>query len=406
MIDFIQVQRLAHNRRQFIDIFEMVYNYITKFIVFQSEDEPIVVTNWIVHTYLIHLFEYTPYLHIYSAVKQCGKTLLLSLIKDLSYKGEMLINFSEPIFRYIDKEEPTLCIDEVDRWNKEDKETIWGIINSGFYRRGGSVMRMVGNNSNIEPKKFKTFCPKVLSGIDRNSLVDTVQDRSIPIELVRKLQTEPVQRFRHREQVSLIDEMTEVLEELTECTARDHSEEFSLFDEVHENALIEIYQDEILNDRALDIVEPLVVVASMGTSEWLDKTIKAVVKLSNRVDEEDDNQNLEILRVCNHIRMLNIGSKHIFSEDLVKDIHNQKESGLAYMNNGYGLNQNDLAKALGTFGIKTKQVRIGTESKRGYVWDTFKDPVSRFLSDSVEEEPVIEIEEEIVDETIEQVEIF
>ena len=406
MIDFIQVQRLAHNRRQFIDIFEMVYNYITKFIVFQSEDEPIVVTNWIVHTYLIHLFEYTPYLHIYSAVKQCGKTLLLSLIKDLSYKGEMLINFSEPIFRYIDKEEPTLCIDEVDRWNKEDKETIWGIINSGFYRRGGSVMRMVGNNSNIEPKKFKTFCPKVLSGIDRNSLVDTVQDRSIPIELVRKLQTEPVQRFRHREQVSLIDEMTEVLEELTECTARDHSEEFSLFDEVHENALIEIYQDEILNDRALDIVEPLVVVASMGTSEWLDKTIKAVVKLSNRVDEEDDNQNLEILRVCNHIRMLNIGSKHIFSEDLVKDIHNQKESGLAYMNNGYGLNQNDLAKALGTFGIKTKQVRIGTESKRGYVWDTFKDPVSRFLNDSVEEEPVIEIEEEIVDETIEQVEIF
>jgi len=73
MIDFIQVQRLAHNRRQFIDIFEMVYNYITKFIVFQSEDEPIVVTNWIVHTYLIHLFEYTPYLHIYSAVKQCGR---------------------------------------------------------------------------------------------------------------------------------------------------------------------------------------------------------------------------------------------------------------------------------------------------------------------------------------------
>jgi len=136
------LERLAKNRREFIDIFETVEAYIKKFIVFQSDDEAIVITNWIVHTYLLHLFDYTPYLHIFSATKQCGKTLLLGIINALSNKSQMLINFSEPIFRYIDKAEPTLCIDEVDRWDSESKNHIWGILNSGFLRQGGDVMRV------------------------------------------------------------------------------------------------------------------------------------------------------------------------------------------------------------------------------------------------------------------------
>jgi hypothetical protein len=388
----IELEQLAKFRRDFIDIFETLYDYITKFIVFQSEDEPVIITNWIVHTYLIHLFDYTPYLHIFSATKQCGKSLLLSLINDLSYKSNMVINFTESIFRFLDKEEPTLCIDEIDKLNKEKEDSVWGIINNGFSRRGGFVLRTVGNN--FEPKQFKNFSAKVLSGIDRSSIPDTVQDRSIPIELVRKLNSEPVARFRHREQIQIIDEITTMLEPLTTATARSFDDENSLFDETHENALIETYEDLIQNDRALDIVEPLVVVASMGTVDWLEKTINAVARLTNRQDEEDMNIDLEILRVCNHIRMYNLGSKHIFSSDLVDSIRKQSDTELAHLN-GYGIDQSYLAKRLKVFGIRSKKVRIGTETKQGYEWNDFVDPAKRFLN--------IEFEEQVEEETIEQV---
>ena len=123
--NYFELSRLAQYRREFIDIFEVVENYVKRFVVFQSQDEPVIITNWIVHTYLIHLFNYTPYLHIYSATKQCGKTLLLSIIKQLSYSGLQLINFSESIFRLIDKQDLTLCIDEVDRWDNESKQATW-----------------------------------------------------------------------------------------------------------------------------------------------------------------------------------------------------------------------------------------------------------------------------------------
>ena len=380
MIEYERIEHLAQFRRQFIDIFEQVDRYIGQFIVFQNEDQRTVIVNWIVHTYLVQLFEYTPYLHIFSAQKQCGKTLLLNLINELSSKSTLLMNFSEPIFRWIDKEEPTLCIDEVDRWDKESKEQIWGIINSGFFRRGGQVMRVTGNSHT--PTLFNTFCCKAISGIDRNSIPDTVQDRSIPIELVRKLDTEPTKRFRNRQEVNVIDEIRMLLEPLTEYT---REMEEPLFDESHENALVVLYEDEIKNDRALDIVEPLVVVASLGSAEWLNKTINACINLTNREDEEDYNLDLEILRVCNHIRMLNIGQKVISSADLVDEIHKQKDSELAYLNN-WGIDQSYLAKRLKVFGIKSKTVRIDeVTTKKGYQWSDFVEPVTRYLPNYQEE---------------------
>ena len=118
-VNYFDLQRLAKFNRKFIDIFETIERYIRRFVVFQSDDEPVIITNWIVHTWLIHLFNYTPYLHIYSATKQCGKSLLVGLIRELSFNSFYLINFTESIFRLIDKNPMTLCIDEVDRWDKE-----------------------------------------------------------------------------------------------------------------------------------------------------------------------------------------------------------------------------------------------------------------------------------------------
>ena len=380
--NYFELSRLAQYRREFIDIFEVLERYVIRFVVFQSEDEPVIITNWIVHTYLIHLFNYTPYLHIYSATKQCGKTLLLSIIKQLSYSGLQLINFSESIFRLIDKQDLTLCIDEVDRWDNESKQAIWGIINAGFLREGGEVYRSVGKGSDQTPTTFKVFCPKVISGIDQHSLPDTVQDRSIPIELVRKLKEEPAERFRHRVELPRMEEIKSMLEPLLTYTAYNYEDENSLFDSVHEDSLVATYEDAIENDRALDIVEPLVLVASMGSSEWLEKTVRACVNLTKREDDNESNISVEVLRVCYEIKMESQGQKAIHSEDLVERINKKKDSELAYLNQ-FGIDQNWLAKRLKAFGIGTQNVYVAGTTKKGYYFNDFVIPAQRFLSENL-----------------------
>ena len=69
----------------------------------------------------------------------------------------------------------------------------------------------------------------------------------------------------------------------------------------------------------------------MGTLDWLEKTIRACINLTKREDQEDSNLDLEILKVCNQVRMLNVGSKHIFTDDLITAIHQFKESELAHL---------------------------------------------------------------------------
>ena len=119
--------------------------------------------------------------------------------------------------------------------------------------------------------------------------------------------------------------------------------------------------------RKISTPAHLIVVASLGTSDWLEKSVVACRNLTVREDEEDYNLDLELLRVCNEIRMLNFNSsKAIFSADLVESIQKQKDSELAYLNNGFGIDQPFLARRLKVFGIKPKTVRIGSETKRGY----------------------------------------
>ena len=104
--------------------------------------------------------------------------------------------------------------------------------------------------------------------------------------------------------------------------------------------------------------------------------------------------------------MLNFNSsKAIFSADLVESIQKQKDSELAYLNNGFGIDQPFLARRLKVFGIKPKTVRIGSETKRGYEWNQFVEPAKRFLSSFTEEE-ITEDLSAIDTSEVEQAEMF
>ena len=388
----IQVSHLAQYRAGWSELLNGLYRLLTSFIVFENEDEPVTIVNWVVHTWLIARFEYTPYLHIFSAHKGCGKSNLLKLIAWLSDKGRIEINCTTAIYRTIDKIKPTICFDEIDRYNSEDKGELWGVLNQGNEQSGAVVTRYSGPNNRAE--EFDLFCAKAFSGIGREKLPDTLQDRSIPIALRRKLKEEETERFRARKVKVTCNEFVEIIKGLIEEVGDE-----DIFPDRLQEDFLNILEENIDNDRAIDIAEPLMLVASLGDEDWLTKSTQALVNLSIREDEDQYNNELLLLKVCAEIRAqeLSYGRTTMYSKVLVEKINESETARFGRYNNGLGIDALFLAQKLKAYGISPTSVRYDNSegTLKGYKWEHFEDPIAR----SLPEFQVVEVKPE-------QVEIF
>jgi hypothetical protein len=172
--------------------------FIRRFVAL-SEAKALVIALWIVHTHTLDAAETTPYLNISSAEKRSGKTRLLEVLSLLVARAWFTGRVTSAVLvRKVAAETPALLLDESDaafKGNREYAETLRGVLNAGF-RRGGVASLCVGQGANLAYKDFPVFCAKAIAGI--GTLPDTVADRSIPIELRRRRQSERVERFRLR----------------------------------------------------------------------------------------------------------------------------------------------------------------------------------------------------------------
>ena len=107
------------------------------------------------------------------------------------------------------------------------------------------------------------FCAKAFSGIGREKLPDTLQDRSIPIALRRKLKEEETERFRARKVKVTCNEYVEIIKGLIEEVGDE-----DIFPDRLQEDFLNILEENIDNDRAIDIAEPLMLVASLGAVSY------------------------------------------------------------------------------------------------------------------------------------------
>ena len=162
----------------------------------------VAVVLWVAHTHALDHADATPYLAISSPEKQSGKTRLLECLGLLAFGhgGIQIAPTAATIFRTLDATPgAALLLDELDAvfHDHTDKyDELRGVINAG-HRRGATVPRNVGDGKGSwVVKAFHVFGPRALAGIGK--LPDTIADRSIPIRMVKKKGSEPVERFRHR----------------------------------------------------------------------------------------------------------------------------------------------------------------------------------------------------------------
>jgi len=232
------------------------------------------VTLWVAVSHTLDAFEVVPYLQVTSATKQTGKTRLLEVLEGLVARPWMTGRTSAAALVRKMASRPTLLLDETDAAfasDQEYSEALRGVLNSG-YKVNGYASLCVGSGGSIEVRDFPTFGLKALAGIGH--LPDTVADRSIRIELKRKIRTEPVEKYRLR---TARPEAAPIHAKLAAWGARIVPR------------LGEVYPDvpDALTDRMQDIWEPLVVLADEAGGTWPARVRAAAIALSGSKDEDD-----------------------------------------------------------------------------------------------------------------------
>lgn len=147
---------------------------------------------WTVFTHVIEAAQTAPILAVTAPEKRCGKTTVLQWLRPLVARSLGASNITAAaLFRAVEKWSPTLLIDEADTFLAKSDE-LRGIINSGHTRGQAFVIRNVGDDH--EPQQFSTWSAKAIAMI--GSLPETVADRSIHVEMRRRLPHERVESMR------------------------------------------------------------------------------------------------------------------------------------------------------------------------------------------------------------------
>jgi len=232
---------------------------------------------WVVFSFAIDFFDLAPRLAILSAVMRSGKTTLVRVLARLVLRGLLASNVSSAaIFRTIEAAHPTMLIDEADSFARED-EALRGLLNSGHARDAAFVVRVEGDNR--EPRAFSTWGPIAIAAI--GALPATWIDRSIVINLKRKLKSEHIERLTRGE---LAD-----LDKLARRIARwvaDNGARLRKADPEPEDGL---------NDRAADNWRPLLAVADAAGGAWPTRARAAACALSADRDGADSSLGIKLL---------------------------------------------------------------------------------------------------------------
>jgi hypothetical protein len=316
---------------------------------------------WIVHTYCMDVLTVSPLAHISAPEMRCGKTVLLTAMMRLVYRPLPVSSITpSAIFRSVELWSPTLGIDEADAFLKDNEEAR-GLINSGLYREGASVIRCVGDDHT--PTKFSTWAPKVLCGIGK--LAGTIEDRSIPLRMRRKVAGETAANIRRSDPQPWQD----LQARLTRWT-RDHQ---------HRIAAARPTPAHGLGDRAQDCWEPLLSIADVAGGKWPDLARGAALALHG-VEEETPSIGVELLRDVKAV-FDKRGTSRLATAILIEELTKDDEQPWAAWNRGRPISPRQLSARLGEFGIRSKNLKMSNGAvPKGYDLDDFRDAIRRYLS--------------------------
>jgi putative DNA primase/helicase len=319
----------------------------------------VVLPLWAVHSFTFDTGIITPRLSLKSPTKRCGKTTALAVLGRLVCRPLPAANISPAaIYRTIDLARPTMLVDEADTFLQSDE--IGGILNSGHFKPQSFVTRTVGDDH--EPRQFSTWAPMAIAGIGARA--DTLEDRSIIVEMRRKRPDEQVDRLR----LDRLDHLDEFASKIARW-ADDHKGALRQADPIVPQSL---------HDRAADNWRPLLAIADAAGGSWPDRAREAAAALGQgNVDEQIG------IMVLEDIRAIFNDSEHnrLLSEEVIERLHQIEDRPWPeYGRQRKPISKNQLSRLLRPFDINSASVRRGERTGKGYKIEQFQDAFARYLS--------------------------
>jgi hypothetical protein len=94
---------------------DQIEAFIGEYVTFTDPHQITALALWVAHTHAFVHAETTPYIHIHAPEKRSGKTRLLEVLTLLVHSPIMAADISPAaMFRHIEKEHPTVLLDEAD----------------------------------------------------------------------------------------------------------------------------------------------------------------------------------------------------------------------------------------------------------------------------------------------------
>lgn len=316
---------------------------------------------WSAMTWFMEVVQVAPLAVITAPEKRCGKSQLLFILGRLSARALTASSISPAaLYRAIDAWQPTLLIDEADAFMK-DNEELRGIINSGHTRESAYVIRTVGDN--FTPTKFNTWGAKALAGIGH--VADTIMDRSVVLELRRKLPHEEVDRLRYAEPGMFGTLRSKLARMAADCSERVRLARPSL--------------PACLNDRAQDNWEPLLAIATVAGGRWPEIGTRAAIKLSGS-ESPAQTIGVELLEDIKEVFEAKEVDR-ISTADLIRALCDDDENAWPTYNRGNPITPRQLANKLKGYGIASTTLRFRHAGlAKGYEREQFEEAFSRYTT--------------------------
>jgi len=318
------------------------------------------ISAWCLGSYCFSSWQLYPKLLITSPEKRCGKTTLLEVIEGMAFRCYPVSSISSSaIFRLIEEYKPTLLIDEADTFTKDD-DSLNGIINAGHKKRLANVSRTERDGNEFHVRSFSVWAPMVLSGIGKQR--DTLHDRSIHIEMERKLPDYSVEKLPFN-----FFETKQHLRQKCMRWANDR----------HANLRMLASLPNYGNDRAQDNWQPLITIASHAGESWKKRLLNSYQTLM-LADIPEEDAGILLLR---DIQTILTEGRHgrLASGLLVEKLIAIEDSPWCEWKRGNPMTQNSLSRLLKPFKIKAKQLRIGSKNLHGFEAKQFKNAFIRYI---------------------------
>lgn len=348
------------------DLLDRVYKYVGRFVNYPSIAAGKSHTLWIAHTHLMEAWFSTPRLAVLSPEPGSGKSRVLEMTALLVPRPLLsAVSSSAFIMRSIADQEsrPTILYDEIDAIfgpKGKGNEDLRAVINAG-YRRGVSVGRCYTVNGKVLTEQLPTYAAVAMGGL--GDLPDTLMSRSIVIRMRRRAKGEAGEAFQ---------------------PSRHEADGQTLHDELvtwaasiaHKAASAEPFLPDGVSDRNADVWSPLLTVAELAGGFWPEIARAAAIEFVRGSKEEEELpigiQLLADIRKC-------FGDDHaMLTRDLLPRLLADEEAPWGELQ-GRKINPRKLGQILRPYGIKSRSIRIGNETPKGYRKEDFHDPWRRYL---------------------------